>query len=179
MQAYPEHLVETLSLADGTPVTLRPIRANDARIEQQFVRSLSNESRYFRFMDMTRELSPQMLKQMTEIDYYNQMAVIAVVPSHHYEVQVGVARYVVFPGSTECEFAIVIADGWQKMGIAHALMRILIKSAQERGLTKIIGEILASNNTMHQFVRNLGFHLETDALDPRQLRAVLDLKPAQ
>lgn len=178
MQAYPQHLVEILALADGTPVTLRPIRASDARIEQQFVRSLSNESRYFRFMDMTRELTPQMLKQMTEIDYHDQMALIAVVLSHHYEVQVGVARYVVFPNGEDCEFAIVIADGWQTMGIAHALMRNLIKSAQERGLKKMLGEILASNSKMQQFVRKLGFNLATDALDPRQLRAVLDLQPA-
>jgi len=59
MQTYPAHLVRHLTLADGTPVTLRPIRAADAKIEQQFVRSLSDESRYFRFMDILRELSPQ------------------------------------------------------------------------------------------------------------------------
>jgi acetyltransferase len=178
MQTYPEHLVQTLTLADGTPVTLRPIRAADARIEQQFVRALSNESRYFRFMDMLRELSPQMLKQMTEIDYYNQMALIAVVRSHNYEVQVGVARYVVFPNGDECEFAIVVADGWQKKGIASGLMRLLIESARARELKLMIGEILVSNGNMQRFVRKLGFNLAPVADDPCQYRAVLELQPA-
>jgi len=68
MHRYPHHLVRTIHLADGTCVTLRPIRAEDAGIEQEFVRGLSDESRYYRFMDMLRELTPQMLKHLTEID---------------------------------------------------------------------------------------------------------------
>ena len=78
MQPYPDHLVKTIQLSDGTPVTMRPIRVADAGIEQEFVRSLSNESHCCRFVDMLRELSPQMLKQLTDIDYHNQMALIAV-----------------------------------------------------------------------------------------------------
>jgi acetyltransferase len=176
MQPYPAHLVKHLTLADGTPVTLRPIRASDARIEQEFVRSLSDEARYFRFMDMLRELSPQMLRQMTEIDYHNQMALIAVTPSHNYEVQIAVGRYVVFPNGGDCEFAIAVSDGWQKKGIATGLMKLLIEAARARGLKKMIGEVLASNVKMLDFVRRLGFELTTDPADPRQLRATLDLQ---
>lgn len=175
MQGYPAHLVKHLTLADGTPVTLRPIRAADARIEQEFVRSLSDEARYFRFMDMLRELSPKMLKQMTQIDYHDQMALIAVTPSHNYEVQIAVGRYVVYPGTDDCEFAIAVSDGWQKKGIATAIMRLLIVAARERGLKRMIGEVLASNNNMLHFVRKLGFQLAADPADPRQIRAILEL----
>ena len=95
MQSCPAHLVKTITLADGAAVTLRPIRIADADIEQEFVRGLSDEARYFRFMDMLRELSPQMLKQMTDIDYHNQMALIAVTRRSGKEVQIAVGRYVV------------------------------------------------------------------------------------
>ena len=176
MQPYPVHLIKHLTLADGTPVTLRPIRATDAKIEQEFVRSLSNESRYFRFMDMLRELSPAMLKRMTEIDYHDQMALIAVTPSHNYEVQIAVARYVAYPHGADCEFAIAVSDGWQKKGIATALMRLLIDAARARGLEKMIGEVLASNNNMLHFVRKLGFRLAADPAEPRLIRAILDLQ---
>jgi acetyltransferase len=176
MQTYPAHLIKHLTLADGTPVTLRPICAADARIEQEFVRSLSDEARYFRFMDMLRELSPQMLRQMTEIDYHNQMALIAVTPSHNYEVQIAVGRYVVLPNGEDCEFAIAVSDGWQKKGIASELMKLLIEAARARGLKNMIGEVLASNVKMLDFVRRLGFKLTTDPADPRQLRATLDLQ---
>lgn len=61
MQPYPSHLVKHLKLADGVAIAIRPIRAEDAAIEPAFVRKLSNESRYFRFMDSLREPSPRML----------------------------------------------------------------------------------------------------------------------
>ncbi|MCX7136059.1 MAG: hypothetical protein NTW47_05255 [Proteobacteria bacterium] len=118
MQSYPAHLVKTITLADGTAVTLRPIRVADADIEQEFVRGLSDEARYYRFMDMLRELSPQMLKQMTDIDYHNQMALIAVTRRSGKEVQIAVGRYVVFPNGTDCEFAIVVSDAWQRKGMS-------------------------------------------------------------
>jgi acetyltransferase len=178
MHPYPEHLVKTLVLADGTPVILRPIRATDALIEQQFVRRLSDEARYFRFMDMLRELSPQMLKQLTDIDYYNQMALIAVAVEKEREFEIAVGRYVVYPNGHDCEFAIVVADEWQNKGIATELMQLLIKSAGERGLKTMIGEVLASNNKMLSFLRSLGFRLAMEPADPRQVRATLELKPA-
>jgi acetyltransferase len=175
MHAYPHHLVKTLCLADGTRVTLRPIRAADAAIEQQFVRGLSTETRYFRFMDMLRELSPQMLQQMTEIDYHNQMAFVAVATLNGAETEIGVARYSVFPDGENCEFAIVVADDWQGRGIATELMKLLIEAARRRGLKKMIGEVLSSNSRMLQFVSGLGFHAAMDAGDPRQMRVTMDL----
>ena len=59
MQPYPSQLVQRLTLRDGTPVTIRPIRPDDAELEQAFVRNLSHESRDYRFMDTVRERSPQ------------------------------------------------------------------------------------------------------------------------
>jgi acetyltransferase len=175
MPHYPHHLVKSLRLADGTHVTLRPIRAADARIEQQFVRGLSDEARYFRFMDMLRELSPQMLKQMTEIDYHEQMAFVAVTALDGKETEIAVARYVAFDDGENCEFAIVVGDGWQRKGVATALMHMLIDAARRRGLKKMIGEVLSSNSKMLHFVERLGFHAAMDPQDPKQLRVTLNL----
>jgi acetyltransferase len=177
MQPYPGHLVTTICLDDGTQVTLRPIRAADARIEQQFVRGLSDEARYFRFMDMLRELPPKMLKQMTDIDYHDQMAFVAVAMLNGEETQVAVARYVAFADGATCEFAIVVGDGWQRKGIATALMQLLIEAARRRGLKKMIGEVLSSNGKMLHFVGKLGFHAAMDAQDPTQMRVTRDLVP--
>ena len=175
MQPYPHHLVKSIRLADGTHVALRPIRAADARMEQQFVRGLSDEARYFRFMDMLRELSPQMLKQMTDIDYDEQMAFVAVTGPGDKETQIAVARYVAFDDGENCEFAIVVGDGWQRKGIATALMHMLIDAARRRGLRKMTGEVLSSNSKMLHFVERLGFHAAMDPQDPKQMRVTLDL----
>src|SRR5690606_10392527 len=66
---YPAHLVSYWQMADGMDVIIRPIRPEDAKIEQEFVRNLSEESRYFRFMNSVQELSESMLVRFTQIDY--------------------------------------------------------------------------------------------------------------
>ena len=43
---YPSEMVEQMVLNDGTEVTIRPMRPEDADMQQEFVRNLSEESRY-------------------------------------------------------------------------------------------------------------------------------------
>ena len=57
---------------------IRPIRPEDALIEQAFVQNLSPESKYLRFMQSLKRLTPIMLARFTQIDYTREMALIAV-----------------------------------------------------------------------------------------------------
>src|SRR5678815_5796605 len=77
---YPLHLVHEVRLRDGAAMTIRPIRPEDAAIETAFVRELSEESRYYRFMDSLRELPPDMLTHFTEVDYDRHLALIVTTP---------------------------------------------------------------------------------------------------
>jgi GNAT superfamily N-acetyltransferase len=54
------------------------------------------------------------------------MALIATVRQEGREVEIGVARYVVTPGSDSCEFAMAVDDAWQGTGVAGILMLELI-----------------------------------------------------
>ena len=108
---YPAHLVTPFQLPDGTNIVVRPIRPEDASIEQEFVRKLSERAKYFRFMQTLDELTPSMLARFTQIDYDREMAIIAVISqADGTEVEVGVCRYVTNPDGKSCEFAIVVAD---------------------------------------------------------------------
>jgi acetyltransferase len=170
---YPAYLVQSVTLRDGSSIVIRPIRPEDALIEQAFVRNLSEESRYYRFMDAIRELSPQMLAHFTHVDYERHMALIAVTGDGAGEAQVGVARYIATQAPRTCEFAIVVADAWQHRGVGAALMRILIGAAREHGFALMFGEVLASNHAMLSFTRRLGFREVQDATDPRVTRVEL------
>lgn len=178
MHEHLRNLVRHFTLADGTPVTLRPIRPADAQIEQQFVRGLSAEARYFRFMENLKELTPSMLRQFTEPDYDRHVALIAVTPVEGGEIEIAVGRYVMLENSEDCEFAIVVADEWQRKGIAKQLMQTLIDSARARGLKQMTGDVLAGNRKMLDFATRLGFRFAIDHNDPRQIRATLDLQRA-
>lgn len=162
MADYPSHLVRTHHLFDGSEITLRPIRPDDAALEQEFVRGLSEDSRYNRFMGQLRELAPRKLQYLTEIDYERHMALIATARKEGHEVQVGVARYVVVPNSSSCEFAITVADAWQGTGTAGILMLALMDVARNAGLKTMVGYVLSSNHKMLKFCRQLGFEFHRD-----------------
>lgn len=163
---YPNHLVSLWQLSDGTNIKIRPIRPEDASIEQSFVRDLSPQSRYFRFMQGLNELTQQMLVRFTQLDYNRELALIAVLERSDEETELGVARYVMNPDGESCEFALVVSDKWQNRGIGSHLMTALIEAAQQRGIKTMVGEILANNNNMLELVRNLGFSTDTSPDDP-------------
>jgi acetyltransferase len=162
---YPNHLVTHWQLADGTDITVRPIRPEDAEIEKEFVRNLSDEAKYFRFMQSLQELTPEMLIRFTQIDYDREMAFIAVTNTDGREVELGVCRYTINPDGLSCEFAIVIADEWQGRGFAHKLMGTLMDAARARGLKYMLGEVLTNNPGMLKLVEKLGFESHADSED--------------
>ncbi len=163
---YPSYLVSQWQLPDGTNMTIRPIRPEDADIEQTFVRALSEESKYFRFMDTLQELTPTMLVRFTQIDYDREMAFIGVVELEGTEVEVGVCRYISNPDGESCEFALVVADAWHHQGIGLKLMATLIDVARAKGLKRMEGEVLANNRAMLGLVERLGFAVMTSPDDP-------------
>ncbi len=172
---YPTHLITQRQLADGTNITIRPIRPEDADIEQCFVRKLSPQSKYFRFMQTLNELTPEMLVRFTQLDYNRELALIAVQEKGGTEVELGVARYVINPDGKSCEFALVVADEWQHRGIGSQLMSHLLEAAQERGFNTMDGEILADNRKMLDLVKSLGFRIQSSEQDPTVKLATINL----
>ena len=69
------------------------------------------------------------------------------------------ARYVVDASGESCEFAVVVADDWQQLGLARRLMHSLMRSAAEAGLQRMVGDVLATNQAMLSLARSLGFEV--------------------
>ena len=174
---YPSHLTSTWQ-SQGSEVTIRPIKPEDADMEVDFVRKLSPETKYFRFMNTVRELPPAMVVRLTQIDYFREMAFVATVPSEdgETEIEVGVCRYAVNPDGESCEFAVVVADDWQHRGLARKMMGTLIETARDRGLKYMNGVFLSQNERMLKFVQNLGFVLSNDPDDNTVKLGVLTLQ---
>ena len=163
---YPVELVQNWTLRDGTRVVIRPIRPQDRQIEQDFVHNLSDESRYFRFFNAVRDLSETALTRFTQVDYDREMALIALISENGREAEIGVARYAINPDGRSCEFAIVVADAWQRKGIGSKLMHSLMDAAGSRGLETMEGWVLAGNSRMLALMDALGFTIDASAGDP-------------
>lgn len=179
---YPRRLVQSKAFKDGSPWLLRPIRPEDAEPLQEFVRGLSDEARYMRFVSMMRELTPRMLARYTRIDYDRELALVATVQvpnpehrGHPHEQIIGFAHYLRNADGRGAEYALVIGDAWQRRGLGAQLMRGLIEAAQYQGLTYIDGVVLATNRPMLSLMKHLGFQNDYDAEDPTMRRVWLDL----
>ncbi len=172
---YPRHLERQAHLRSGQAVTLRPIRPEDARMEEHFVRDLSPQAKYFRFMQALVELTPQMLVRFTQIDYDRELAFIAVSQAQQQPRELGVARYVADPDGQGCEFAVVVADAVRHQGLGTQLMAALIDAAKARGLQQMHGEVLVENTAMLALVRRLGFAMVTHPEDRTLMQVTLAL----
>lgn len=161
---YPRRLVQNNTLRDGTRWAMRPIRPEDAQALQGFVRGLSDESRYMRFVYLLRELTASMLARYTRIDYDRELALVASVqvpnPAHRgfpEERIVGLAHYFLQRDGRGAEFALVVDDAWQRRGLGSQLMRGLIEAAWRQGLDYLEGQVLESNHAMRRLLVRLGF----------------------
>lgn len=158
---YPAELTEQAYLDDGTPVTFRAVRPDDAqRFERLFYR-LSPQSLYLRFFAPVARPSQALIERLTNVDYRDRLALVAVIDDE----VVGVARYdrlapqlpaglAIDPG--EAEAAVIVEDAWQRHGIATRLLWRLSSAAADRGVTAFSGTILADNRRMVGLLPSLG-----------------------
>jgi GNAT superfamily N-acetyltransferase len=154
-----------VELRDGRRVRLREIRPDDRDEVRQAFDRLSGESRYMRFMSSIKELSPQMLERTVNPQGERELGLVAEVDARDGIDIVAGARYYIEADGETCEFAVTVADGWQRVGLASRLMRELIEAARARGLRHMEGFVLAGNAGMLDLARRLGFTVKTDPHD--------------
>lgn len=172
---YPNNLKQEATLPNGLKVQIRPVRPEDAQLEQNFVRGLSERTKFLRFMQSVKELSHEMLVRFTQIDYDHEMAFVALADVKGKTEQIGVARYTTNPDGKTCEFALVISDDFQGQGVGSRLMEVLIKHAQSRGLKQMRGEVLAENAGMLKLTKAFDFKPQTLLEDRTMILVTLDL----
>ena len=162
---YPTQLVCQWQMTDGTDIMIRPMRPEDALLVRQFVHNLSDESKYFRYMNSVQELTEEMLARLTQLDYSRELALVAVVEELGKEIGLGVSRYAINPDGKTCEFALVIADNIAGKGLGQKLMVTLMDAARSNGLSVIEGEVLNNNHKMLKLMNRLGFELKSSEDD--------------
>lgn len=162
----PESVV---TLLDGSEVTIRVLRKEDAELERAFIRNLSPESRWMRFLGQIGEPSDSLIRKLTELDYRHDMAFIALSREGGIAHEVGVSRYSLAPDGQSCECAVTVADAWQGKGLGTVLMRDLIDIARRRGIHSMFSIDANENERMRELARDLGFKREQDPEDPTRV----------
>jgi RimJ/RimL family protein N-acetyltransferase len=143
------------SLRNGTQLEIRALRPSDRSGLLQAVTRASDRSLYRRFFGVRREFSDEEVTAFVDIDFEQQVALVAVNRENGREVIVAGARYIVTaPGTAEIAFTVI--DEYQRQGVAGTMLRHLAALARAAGLSAFVAEVLPENSAMRRVFQRSG-----------------------
>jgi len=177
IRPYPRHYVTNWTAKDGRNLVIRPIRPDDESLMAQFHETLSLESVYSRYaqvLSLTQRTAHERLARLCFIDYDRQMALVAIDEQHSPPRLTAVARLIKLHGTNSAEFAIVVSDAYQSLGLGTKLMKMIVAVGRDEKLQQIIGQISVTNHKLLKICRGMGFEI-VDSADTTTCTAVLKL----
>jgi acetyl coenzyme A synthetase (ADP forming)-like protein len=162
MADYPAQYEFDAPLSDGTVVRFRPITPADTELERTFFQRVDPQSRYQRFFQAKRDLSPQELEYFTTVDYRDRMALIVLADDD----MIGVGRYDVIDAKSNgdirvAEVAFLVQDDYQGRGIGKLLLQHLSAYARAQDIDRFEAYVLPENHAMLRLFRDSGYRLSS------------------
>ena len=170
IRPYPEKYTAPCLLADGTPLVVRPIRPEDEPMLGRFHGALAPEQR----------TSHEGLARLCFIDYAREIGLVAVhrEPGAADAEILGVARLGRVHGRDTAEFAVVVADRWQRRGLGTVLLGRLLAVGRAEGVTRLAAMVPEGNAGMRRLCEKLGFRLTAWPGGRRWIAAINPLRAA-
>jgi acetyltransferase len=170
IRPYPLQYVQPWTAKDGTPLVIRPIRPEDEPLIVKFHEKLSEQTvyrRYFQHLRLSDRIRHERLTRICFNDYDREIALVAEHedPATGERALVGVGRLSKSRTANDAEFAVLVADAYQRRGIGTELLRRLVQIGRDEKLSRITGEILIENSGMVRTSRNVGFQIRSHAGD--------------
>jgi RimJ/RimL family protein N-acetyltransferase len=153
-----------VALRDGRNVRVRALLPGDEEEVLQAFDRLGPEARYTRFMASVKLANEQRLRTVLASFPQGGLAIAATVPADDGIDIVGTASFVI-EDARSAEFALAIVDAWCGAGLGRRLLEAIVEAARARGLERLRGFVLASNQPMLALGRRLGFEAHADPDD--------------
>jgi acetyltransferase len=169
-------------MRDGTQVTIRPIRSEDEAMMVKFHATLSDRTvylRYFTSLSLSRRTAHERLIRICTVDYEREMVLIAQLrdPQTGEQNILAVARLNQLQSDhpfKAAEVAALVSDRHQHRGLGTELLRRLIQIARDKGIHRLVAEMLWDNLAIQAILQSLGFQLCLPS-EGGSVQAVLDL----
>ncbi len=172
---YPFQYVREISLDNGVPALIRPIRPEDEPLIYDLFRTLSEESIVSRFNQRLTDIPHERLARYCQLDYERELAFVAAIKESPGKEQViADVRMLKMPDLETAELAILVTDEWQGHGIGTVLIDYCIKIARELEIRTLWMEILRTNAKMLHLAKGSGF--KEAHTDDDMVRVVLELE---
>ena len=130
---------------------VRPLVRADRLALEAALASLSDRSRYARFMSPRRSLPAEEIEFLLAGDGRDHVALAAWTGGR----MVAEAR-LIRTAAGAGEIALAVIDPLQRRGIGTLLIDRLLQAGRDRGLARLIGHVLVDNQPMLRLLRKLG-----------------------
>ena len=160
--AYPEELERYETLRDGAEIFFRPVKPTDEPALTEMLYSLSEESVRTRYMTHTVVFPHRDIQRFTNIDYRQDIAIVAVIPHVSGEEIVALVQYFLDPKTRAGEVAFLVQDEWQQKGMGTFLLDYITQIAKQRGVKKFYAKVLPTNEPMLAIFHNSGYKVNTE-----------------
>jgi acetyltransferase len=165
IRPYPEEFVQQKRLRGDVEVLLRPIKPEDEPLWHELCRNCSPETLHRRFRYMFKATTHEMATRFCYIDYDRELAIVAELIEQGQRKMIGVSRLVADADHTNAEFAILVADPWQGLGVGTVLMDYCLEICRGWGIQRVVAEIATDNERMISMFRRRGFTITTASSD--------------
>jgi len=167
IRPYPRQYEQPWTTPDGTSILIRPIRPEDEPAMVQFHAELTEEtvySRYFEHLGLSQRTAHERLTRICFNDYDREIALVAEEPDAAGGPRiVAVGRLSKEHARPAAEFAVLVADRWQRRGLGAELLRRLVAVGRDEGLERLYAEMLAGNMAMRHTAEAAGFTIVEEA----------------
>jgi acyl-CoA hydrolase/RimJ/RimL family protein N-acetyltransferase len=161
LRAYAVEDEATVQLKDQRALLLRPVMPTDVEGIRQLFHRLSVREVYTRFFRKLRGLTNEDVQRLCNLDYDNEVALVAVTGTREQPVICGHAMYVVDPSTNLAETAFIVHPDWQGQGLGIGMQKRLVELAVARGVRGFVAEMLAGNEAMIRLAQTSAAEVQT------------------
>lgn len=157
---YPVNLEEKLVI-EGQEVVIRPAKLVDERRIQEHYYTMDKGDILRRFLHEKTAFGRKEVEHKSQIDYINDLTLIAVVGESGFDRVVGVAEYLLLIDQNMAEVAFSISKDFQGKKLGKTFLRKLAETARENGISGLIAYTSPSNQAMVRLFKTLPYKVVT------------------
>ena len=147
---------------DDLELFIRPVKASDERLFQEYMYKLSERSVYLRFFQIRRDFPHQLAQELVAVDYEENLGMVCTLGTSDTAPIVAAGHWMLDFDENMAEVAFSVADEYQRKGIGTHLLHFLTRFAREKGIRGFTAMVLAGNTGMMRVFQKSGCVVHTE-----------------
>ncbi|MCP3871840.1 MAG: GNAT family N-acetyltransferase [Desulfobacteraceae bacterium] len=175
---YPLKIEETITI-NSIPIMFRPAKPSDERSIQEHYYTMKRGDIVSRFFHEKRSFAHDQIDATIEIDYINDLTIIATIGELGFEKIIAVGEYYKNPIINMAEIAFSVSKEFQGMGIAQVLQKKLARAALDNGIKGLVAHTSPENKGMKKLFHKLPYKIKSERDDDMIIMNCFFSKPKE